>query len=344
MRMTPPVLPTAPPRPPRSLDPDAAAHGESGLFGFGLDPEECRVVAIPVPYEGTVSSRKGTVSGPAALIGASTQLDFLDPVVGEPWRAGLCMLQEEPLLRAASAEASAHAMRLREGELEAAGAIDAIGEEIWDWLEAGVGSLLDSGRAPAVVGGEHGISFGAYRAVAARHEEFGILQVDAHCDLREAYEGLRTSHASVMRRALELPQVSRLVQIGVRDFGLAEAAFARASGERVHALHDFSLARATQDEGIASAFADAIATLPETVWISFDIDGLEPSLCPGTGTPFPGGLRWREAQLLVDSIAASGRRVLGFDLVEIGPAFWDGLVAAKVFYMLAGVTLGTRPD
>lgn len=342
MRMTAPDLPSSPPRTPRALDPDAAAHGDSGLFGFGLEPEECRVVAIPVPYEGTVSSRRGTVGGPKALLEASSQLDFLDPVVGEPWRAGLCMLQEEPLLRAASAEASAHALRLREGELEAAKAIDAIGEELWDWLEAGVGSLLDSGRVPAVVGGEHGISFGAFRALAARHAEFGILQVDAHCDLRDAYEGLRSSHASVMRRALELPQVSRLIQIGVRDFGLAEAALTRESEGRVHALRDFSLARATQDEGIASAFADAIETLPEKVWISFDIDGLDPSLCPGTGTPFPGGLRWRETQLLVDRIAASGRRILGFDLVEIGPTFWDGLVAAKVFYMLAGLALGTR--
>ena len=337
-----PQMPPDPPRPPRPIDPSAPAAAEGALFGFPLPLEEARLVVIPVPYEATVSSRGGTREGPRALLDASGQVDLYDPLAGEPWRLGLGALPLEEAIFDLSEAAAQAAERARDGDREAHAEVERIGRAVWDWVRAATGAALDSGRVPLVIGGEHAVSFGAIDAAAARRRGLGVLQIDAHADLRGAYEGWKTSHASVMRRVLELPGIARVAQVGLRDLSLEEVAARDASHGRAVWFTDAELARRTfEGEPFAALARDIVETLPEEVWISVDIDGLEASLCPGTGTPVPGGLGWREATYLLAEVARSGRRVVGADLVEVGAGFWDGFVAAKLLYLLAGVAGGT---
>ncbi len=331
-------LPSLPPHPARELDPNAKAAEDGGLFGLGFTVEESRLVAIPVPYDVTCSSRHGTLDGPRALLQASGQVDLLDPLMGDVFRHGLCALPELEVLRSFSQAFEELAEEARQGNEAAQLSVDAMGHEVWRWLEQTTGQLLDSGRIPLVLGGEHGVSFGAFRAVAARHREFGVLQIDAHADLRHAYEGWRSSHASVMARALELPQLTRLVQVGLRDYCVEEQRASAVSQGRSVWITDAEIAtRRLSGESFLNVVDDLLSSLPQTVWLSVDIDGLDPSLCPGTGTPVPGGLSWREAAFLLERVKRSGRHVVGVDLVEIGPTWWDGFVAAKLLYLLAGV-------
>ncbi|MCU0230846.1 MAG: agmatinase family protein [Acidobacteria bacterium] len=339
-----PQLPAAPPRPPRPIDPNAPAAVEGALFGFPWPLEEARLVAIPVPYEATVSSRGGTREGPRALLDASGQVDLCDPLAGEPWRLGIAALPVEETIIDLSEAACAAAERARDGDREAHAEVERIGFAVGEWVRDVTAATLASGRVPLLFGGEHAISYGAIEAAAARWRGLGVLQIDAHADLRAAYEGWRTSHASVMRRVLELSGVARLVQVGLRDLSSEELQAREASQGRAVWFTDAELARrGFEGEPFAALVRDVIATLPEEVWVSFDIDGLDASLCPRTGTPVPGGLSWREATYLLAEIARSGRRVVGADLVEIGAGFWDGYVAAKLLYLLAGVAGGTVP-
>lgn len=337
-----PTLPTTPPQSPRELAPDDAATPAGGLFGLGCAVDEALFVGVPAPYAATVSSRQGTVDGPRALWEASCQLDFADPRHGEPWRAGFSQVDEPVAMREMSARVGGLVARQRGGAGELAEEIDAAGREVWAWLDDVVSGLLEASRVPLVAGGEHAVSYGAIRA-AARRAPLGVLQIDAHCDLRDAYEGLRTSHASVMRRVLEEHGVERLVQVGVRELAGEELATVRREGERVHLVTDAAIADdRLRGRPFAETVGEALAPLPERVWVSFDVDGLDPSLCPGTGTPVPGGLTWREAEFLIVALGESGRTIVGVDVVEIGPEYWDGYVAAKVAYALAGAALGGR--
>jgi agmatinase len=166
--------------------------------------------------------------------------------------------------------------------------------------------------------------------------------VDAHADLRDAFEGFAYSHASVLRNVAErCPGVARIVQVGLRDLSEEEHAYAAASGGRVVQFHDADLARARfEGETWASQVARVVAPLPRDVYVTFDIDALDPTLCPHTGTPVPGGLSFQQAAFLVGAIVRGGRRLVGFDLVEVAPdpagGEWDGNVGARLLYKLAG--------
>jgi agmatinase len=177
------------------------------------------------------------------------------------------------------------------------------------------------------------------QALAEKHGDFGILQVDAHCDLRDSYEGFTYSHASIMHNALKIPQVKRLVQIGIRDYSVHEKEVIDTSSERIKTFFDDDI-RERQYKGARwlEIVNDAIGCLPEKVYVSFDIDGLEPSLCPHTGTPVPGGLRFAEAMFLIQELALSGKKIIGFDLNEVSPSpetEWNENVGMRVLWNLA---------
>lgn len=300
-------------------------------------------MAVPVPYEGTVSMAPGTADGPRALVDASRHLDLLDAVGGEPWRVGITALEEPAEIRRMSVESLEAARRARAGDGEARALVERNGEQVVSWVEEVTAALLEGGRVPLVVGGEHAVSAGAFRAAASRHPGLGLLHVDAHADLRDAYEGWRTSHASVMRRALEAGGLGRIVQVGLRDYSAGEQRLARSLPGRITWFEDRWLARRSHEGKPFARTAERIVDeLPREVWISFDVDGLDPGLCPGTGTPVPGGLTWREAVEVLASLARTGRVLVGADVVEIGPGRWDGLVAAKLLYLIAGLAAGSK--
>ncbi|MEZ4235590.1 MAG: arginase family protein [Myxococcota bacterium] len=187
-----------------------------------------------------------------------------------------------------------------------------------------------------MLGGDHAVSFGAIRAAAERHPGLGILHVDAHADLREAYEGFVWSHASIMYNVHErIPNLGNLVQVGIRDFGVREAERIEQWGN-VISFTDAELSwELLSGEPWARIAARVVKPLPKKVWVSFDVDGLDPALTPSTGTPVPGGLSWHQTLLLLQLLAES-HEIVGFDLVEIGDGEWDANVGARLLYKLAG--------
>ena len=345
-----------------AFDPNAASPADSGIFGLPTGFEEARLVYLPVPWEATTSYGGGTAGGPRAILEASRQVDLFDLEVDRPYQAGLVMLAEDPQVIGWNAEARPLARRIidRGGRIDgdagltaALARVNTLSAALNDRVYQEVGRIHDAGRIPALVGGDHSTPFGAIRAMAERHPGLGILQFDAHMDLRAAYEGFTWSHASIMHNVLDrIRGVARLVQVGIRDFCEEELDRATALADRVRVFYDADLARRRfAGEPWASAVPAIIDALPGEVWISFDIDGLDPRFCPHTGTPVPGGLDFNEVVYLVAALAQSGRRVVGFDLNEVAPGpdgsgEWDANVAARLLYKLSAWTLvsqGLRP-
>lgn len=332
------------------FDPDAPADG-GGLFGLPHTVEQARVRVFPVPYEATTSYRQGTAGGPAAVLEASQQVDLCDLETGTPWRAGIAMEEVDPQITALNAGACLDARRVRdledEGGEEHDAALDrvnqasaALNEVVYAW----VAKVLAAGQQiPAVLGGDHAVPFGAMKAALEHDPSLGVLHIDAHADLREAYEGFTWSHASIFYNVLQHTPLKTLVQVGLRDISHRELDMAR-SDERIHPWTDVALADELAAGTPFAALAERIiAPLPQRVWISFDIDGLDPSLCPGTGTPVPGGLSWREALALLAALARSGRQIVGFDLCEVGQEDWDATVGARLLYKLSGWAIASQP-
>ncbi len=320
----------------------------SGLFGLPFTEEESEVVVFPIPWEVTVSYNAGTAQGPAAVRDASPQLDLFDPELQNAWHLGIHM-PEVP------EEWAQESRRLREkteayiGWLEGSvqgteeqfqqtiKEVNQKGEELLQWSKQATLEYLDKGKLVGVLGGDHSTPLGFMHALAQKHEEFGILQVDAHADLRNAYEGFTYSHASIMFNALKLPQVKKLVQVGIRDLCQGEAELVDQSNGRITTFYDSKI-KTKMYEGNTwrKQCKKIIAQLPQKVYISFDIDGLDPKLCPGTGTPVPGGFEFEEAVYLIKALVKSGREIIGFDLCEVAPGDteWNGNVGARLLYKL----------
>jgi len=338
-----------------SFDPNAAALPGAGLFGLPHEESQAAIVVLPVAWEATTSYRPGTAAGPAAILAASWQVDLFDLEVERPYEAGIHLLPEDPRFAAWNEEARPLAERILEvggaigGDRELGAALDRVNElsgRVNALVEAEAARILDAGRIPVLLGGDHSTPFGAIKAAAERHPGLGVLQVDAHMDLRLGYEGFTWSHASITRNVLErVPEVGRVVQVGIRDFCEEEVHCVEAQAGRVRVFFDADLARRRfEGERWSLAVAEMVAALPQEVWITFDIDGLDPKLCPHTGTPVPDGLEFREAVFLVAAVARSGRRIVGFDLNEVSPGTdpadeWDANVGARMLYQLAAWTL-----
>ena len=335
------------------FDPNAAAPADSGIFGLPRDEAGAQVVYLPVPWEVTTSYGGGTAKGPEAILGASRQVDLFDLEVDRPYEAGLHLLDPDPRIIAWNAEARP----LAESVIEVGGAIgtdpalrDALARvnaksgEMNAAVRSAAASIFEAGRIPALVGGDHSTPFGAIEEAARRHPGLGVLQVDAHMDLRLGYEGFTWSHASIMRNVIDrLDGVSRLVQVGIRDFCEEEVDCVAGSEGRIRVHYDADLARQRfAGEGWDRVVPRIVSDLPHEVWVSFDIDGLDPRLCPHTGTPVPGGLDFNEAVFLMAAVARSGRRIVGFDLNEVSPGpegEWDANVGARLLYKLTAWTL-----
>jgi agmatinase len=344
-----------------AFDPNAAASADSGVFGLDCTEDEAAVVYIPVPWEATISYGGGTSNGPLSILEASRQVDLFDLDVLRPYEPGLYMLRESTEIRGLNALARTDAKRVIEAGGDVAGdatveealaRVNGRGDELNAFVHGTTSRLLDRGKIVGVVGGDHSVPFGAIKAVAERDGSFGILHFDAHSDTRIAYQGFTWSHASIMFNVLEhTPQVTKLVQVGVRDFCEQELDYCERQGERVKIFFDGHLARRKfEGEPWAELAGEIIAALPQNIWVSFDIDGLDPRFCPHTGTPVPGGLDFNEANYLLSRVVRSGRTILGFDLCEVAPNpkgrenvdEWDSNVGARLLYKLSAWTLASQ--
>jgi agmatinase len=340
--------PDAPDTP--AFNPAAPATGD-GIFGLPHTPEQARVVLIPVPWEPTTSYGRGAAKGPAAILRASRQVDLFDAQTGRPYEDGIALLPVDPDIAGWNAEACAAAEPIiaaggevsGDPDLEARLArVNALSRELNNRVAEIAAAWIGRGKIVGVLGGDHSAPFGAIAAHAERYPGMGVLHVDAHADLRVAYEGFTDSHASIMHNVIaRLPGVGAIVQVGLRDLSEEEHGAIASSGGRIHALHDAEIhARLFEGEAFGAIARAAIERLPRDVYLTFDIDGLDPSLCPHTGTPVPGGLSFQQAVALLSYVQKSGRRILGFDLNEVAPGpdsdEWDGNVAARLLYKMVG--------
>ena len=334
-----------------AFDPNDAAAGDQ-LFGLPFTEEESSIVILPVPWEVTVSYRTGTFKAPKAILEASRQVDLFDHDLPDAWKAGIYMRPvdkniagwskelrkkaEEYLERMSDPKAGKKKINKLRDEINKAGA------SLRDGIRREMRQLLEQQKIPALLGGDHSTPLGLLYALTEVYNEFGILQIDAHCDLRDTYEGFEFSHASIMFNALKIPQMSRLVQVGIRDCGEQEVNTIHQSGGRIRTFFDTDMKRSMNEGETWKEICDHIVhQLPRFVYVSFDIDGLDPKLCPNTGTPVPGGLQFEQAVYLLQRVVHSGRKIISFDLNEVAPGGdeWDANVGARLLYKLCNLML-----
>ena len=332
------------------LDPNGIGIKNGNLFGISCDVHDAELVVIPVPWDATASHGKGSADGPAAILNSSTQLDFYSPLKKDAWKSKIHLLQIpehiSELNEMFSDQVKRHlteqesGLKGRNNDLE--NGVNQAQYEICKWVNETSIKILNEGKIPVVLGGEHSCPLGLIQALAAQ-TNFGILQIDAHADLRVSYTGFDQSHASIMHNALKIRNVERLVQVGVRDLGETEAQTIE-QDDRISCFFDWDLKSSLFHGKTWNIIVKSIIEpLPPNVYISFDIDGLQPNLCPNTGTPVPAGLKFEEAAYLLHTLAKT-RKIIGFDLCEVVPGHneWDANVGARILWELSIATLNSQ--
>ena len=320
------------------VDWDAPADPESGLFGFDTAPADAEVVILGVPWEPTASYGRGTAATPGRIVRVSHQLDLYDEFLGRSVGPEIAMAPLREDWVAANEAACRAVARGSTADVDAASA------RLNEVLHGVASEHLAAGRKVGVLGGDHSAPYGAIRAISEARGRIGILHIDAHHDLRVAFEGYEHSHASIMHNVLEgIPEVAALVSVGIRDYSVTERERA-AKDERVRTFYDRDLKRQTfSGRTWDDACAEIVDALPDAVYVSFDVDGLDPRFCPNTGTPVPGGLDYDAARHLLEAAVLSGRRIVGFDLCEVVPGSeadeWDLNVGARLLHGIAGLCL-----
>lgn len=340
-----------------SFDPNSAALENSGIFGLPYSEAEAALHLLPIPWEATTSYGGGTFRGPAAILAASRQVNIFDHEILRPYEAGIFLLPESKKVRSWNREAKSLAKKIiiTGGEIgeskalrKALDRVNFLSEELNEEVYAQSQRAFDKGKIVGLLGGDHSTPYGMIRAAAEKYPGLGILHFDAHSDTRKAYEGFTYSHASIMHNVLErIPGVAKIVQVGVRDYCEEEAEYVQSKGDRMKVFFDLDLAKwKFQGERWLDIVKGIVVELPQEVWISFDIDGLDPRYCPHTGTPVPGGLDFYEAVFLIGEVVRSGRKLVGFDLNEVAPGKngdeWDANVGARLLYKLVAWTLASH--
>lgn len=325
-----------------------------GIFGLPFNIEESRVILVPVPWEATASYGSGAAFGPKAILDASQQVDLFDPINPDGWKEGIAM-QDIP------ASIFYNSQQIREKTLkyiekynerninkELQDSINNSCLELNNYVEETTKKFLDDNRIVGLVGGDHSVILGYLQTLSKRYKDFGILHIDAHCDLRDAYLKLQYSHASIFFNALKIKNISKLVQVGIRDYSHEENDFIKKEKKRISLFTDYEIKKAVfSGVPLKKKFDEIIKKLPKNVYISFDIDGLMPYLSPNTGTPVVGGFTIEEMVFLFEELIASGRKIIGFDLCEVAPGKdgeWDGNVGARVLYKLCLLALKSQKN
>jgi len=336
-----------------SFDPNSPADTHSQIFGLPFSYEHAEIILLPVPWEVTVSYRSGTALGPQAIRNASFQVDLYDPFVREAWKNGIYMLEESEELKRKGEHLRklAHkAIQIQTGEIQAESdeelqllqdSVNKGCEEMIRFVYEQSLKILNDNKTLGLIGGDHSTPLGLLQALAEKHSSFGILQLDAHADLRYHYEGFAYSHASIMYNALKIPNISRLIQVGIRDYCEEEVQRIQKSSGRIKTFFD----RDIKYSGFRGDSWDRICNrvvkeLPDSVYLSFDIDALNPSLCPNTGTPVAGGFTTDEVLFLLEKIVLSGKKIIAFDLNEVSPGDGNGPdadIAARMLYRICNL-------
>lgn len=341
-----------------NFDPNSAGNPENNIFGLPFNEDEARLVILPVPWEVTVSWGAGTARAPEHIFSSSLQVDLYDSDVPEGWKQGFFMksIDRKVLLKSdyLRKEAELFIDYISRGDAvednqfmtKTLKDVNEGGEFLNKWVYDQTKSLIERNKLVCVLGGDHSTPLGFMKAIAEKHGNFGILQIDAHCDLRKAYMGFNYSHASIMYNALgEIPEIERLVQVGVRDYSEAEWEYIFNSNYKVITYFDRELKeRLYEGQSWKFVAEEIVDKLPEKVYISFDVDGLDPKLCPNTGTPVQGGMEAEQIYYIFNKLIKSGRKLIGFDLNEtgIGDGDWDCNVSARILFKLCNLLIASN--
>ncbi|MBY5958414.1 agmatinase family protein [Membranicola marinus] len=321
------------------------------FMGLPFKEEDAHCVLLPVPWDVTTSFAEGTATAPMNILASSYQLDIGDHAFPETWKKGIFMVPSNPEILKWNEKWRNKATQIitawEEGEqIEESDewrirlddinrASEKLNTKVYNMSK----KYLELHKKVLLIGGDHSTPYGYIKALEAYHEGFGVLQIDAHCDLRKAYEGFTYSHASIMYNVMnDCPSVTNLVQVGIRDWCPEEEQRINDSygWVKTHFMHDM-VQRIFEGESWGDQCERIVADLPERIYISLDIDGLDPANCPNTGTPVPGGLDYQQVIYLLEQIHDSGREIIGADLCEVAGAGndWDGNVGARLAYKLA---------
>jgi agmatinase len=332
------------------FDPNGVGLKNGNFIGLPFTENTANVILIPVPWDVTVSYREGTAYAPQAILDASAQLDLFDADVENAWRLGIYMQPVDEKLLARRVEMRPKATKcidfiesggtilLDNGMKALQNEVNYNSQIVNDLVYANTKLQLENDKLVGIIGGDHSVPLGCLKALSEKYPDFGILQIDAHLDLRNSYEGFTYSHASIFHNALKINEISKLVQVGIRDYCEEEVGKIRMEGDRVKVFYDRDLKEGRfAGENWCSQCDAIVAALPDHVYISFDIDGLDPTLCPKTGTPVPGGLDFSEAVFLLKKVVESGRKIIGFDLCEVGNNEWDANVGARLIYKMSNL-------
>ena len=334
----------------QNYNPSDVGQINGNIFGLPFDYPTANLIIVPVPWEVTVSYGAGTANAPQRILDASPQLDLFDFDNPNGWKQGIFMMKiPQDILdknKYYRSQAAKVIERLEQGKslneppnlTPLIAEINQVCKQVNKWLFDKSSNAIKSGKKVVVIGGDHSSPLGYLQALSTQYQDFGILHIDAHADLRNAYEGFEFSHASIMYNAMKIPQISKLLQVGLRDICDHEVEIINQSNNRIIAYYD-PIIKQKLYSGInwIDLCKEIINHLPEYVYISFDIDGLDPKLCPNTGTPVPGGLELEQAYCLIREVVNSGRKIIGFDICEVGNAEWDGNVGARIVLKLANL-------
>jgi agmatinase len=341
------------------FDPSTTISSDFGIFGIPATEKESQIILLPVPWEVTTSYGSGASYGPVMVRRASEQIDLFDLETGKSYESGYFMRPYPNDWKEKNDVFKAKAQKVIALKTEMSKDLKTIGEltqevnsacdEMTAWVRAQSDSILGQGKILGLVGGDHSTPFGAIQAVSKKMSgDFGVLHIDAHADLRNSYQGFKQSHASIMFNVMthEL-KPKKLVQVGIRDFCEEEYDFIQSRSD-IKTFFDLELKRKLLSGSTwAQLCQDIVAELPKNVYVSFDIDGLDPVFCPHTGTPVPGGLSVDQLFFLFETLVKSGRKIVSFDLNEVSTGGlhpdeaddWDGNVGARVLYKLCGWTV-----
>ena len=342
----------------KGFDPNSVGNPNNNIFGLPFSEDDARLVILPIPWEVTVSFGSGTARSAEQIMRASLQVDLFDPDVPDGWHAGFYLKEPDRKILLKSdylrKEAELYIDYISKGDaVEKNQFMCKTMKEVNEgsiflnnWVYQQAKALLDKNKLVALLGGDHSTPLGFMKAIAEKHGDFGILQIDAHCDLRESYEGFVYSHASIMYNALkEIPQLRKLVQVGIRDYSQGEHEFIKEHPDRIRTYFDREIReRQYEGETFRQLTEEIINQLPNQIYISFDIDGLDPKLCPNTGTPVQGGFETEQVFYLFKKILQSGKQIIGFDLSEVSTSEngWDANVGARVLFKLCNLMVASN--
>lgn len=334
-----------------NYNPNKPGVANGHFMGLPFSEENAGCILLPVPWDVTTSFTEGTATAPDNILESSYQLDLCDRHHPESWKRGIFMAEHDQDIskwnskwrkkakKIIGAWESGKSVEQSEKWQKALRKINKASVKLNDRVYKLSQKYLDQDKKVLLIGGDHSTPYGYLKALEERNAGFGVLQIDAHCDLRKAYEGFQYSHASIMYNVVtDLPLVQNLVQVGIRDWCPEEDQRILDSVGRIKTYFMNDIQRSLSEGGTwADQCKEILAYLPDQVYISLDIDGLDPVYCPNTGTPVPGGLEYYQLIYLLEEVHRSGRQIIGADLCEVAGKShdWDGNVGARLAYKLA---------